>query len=402
MCADRFGCPPTAEVVTESGKVKRVRPEHGRSCKAPWAYAVDRGMIAGKRERKVVTAATKPELLTKVAALREKLALGVDPDAQTVGAWLDYWLERVAPENGVRAGTLKGYRSKAKLYIKPALGAHKLQQLRPEHIEAMADWMRTLDKSRYGRGAGPLSETTIRQTHMVLRSALADALARRKITYNPAAVVSAPKAADNPHDHLTTAEAKLVLRSALDERELCRNTVALALGVRQGEALALRWSSDYGQDAAGHFLMVQESVQRIDGKLTRTGVKSAASHRRIPIPERMVPIFEAWRALAADDYIFPGPKGGPADAKRDWSMWGESLARAEVRHIPLHGARGSAASMLADMGVPDWMIAEILGHSQVIVTRKHYIKGTEEKHRAAIDGLITGLLDEAQRVEIEP
>jgi integrase len=138
---------------------------------------------------------------------------------------------------------------------------------------------------------------------------------------------------------------------------------------------------------------VYEAVQRIDGQLQRTEVKSRASKRPVPIPDRMVPIFEAWRSVCDDDYIFPGYAGGPCDPKRDWTMWSESLTRAGVAHVPLHGARGSAGSLLADMGVPDWRIAEILGHSSVTTTRRHYIQGTEDSHRLAIGNLLDNMLD---------
>ena len=387
VCHERHGCPPVDPDTKH-------RPDHTKSCRAPWAYAIDGGIVAGKRVRRVVTARTKPELLTKVAALKEKRALGVTPTAQTVGGWLDYWAARIAPET-VRPSTLAGYKSKIDLYLKPCLGRIKLQELTAEHVEHLDDWMRTLDKSRLkgNHGAGPLSETTIRQAHMILRSALKAALQRRRVTYNAAAVVRAPKAEENPHEQLHLEEAKRVLKAATSERELCRLVVALALGLRQGEALGLRWTEEYRITTDGDaYLMVEDAVQRIEGQLTRTDVKSRASKRPLPIPDRMVPIFEAWRALSTDNYLFPGPTGGPCDAKHDWTLWSDALTRAGVPHVPLHGARGSAASLLADMGVPDWRIAEILGQSQVAVTRKHYIKGTEESHRKAIDGLIGELL----------
>lgn len=395
LCGDRWGCPPAEPVTTESGKVIRRRPEHDKSCRAPWAYAIDKGIIGGKRVRHVVTAKSKRDLLEKVETLKEKQALGVTPNAQTVGEWLDYWIVRIAPNRkaGTRPTTLRGYRSKIALYLKPGLGHVRLQELTPDHIEHWQDWMRTLDKSRVdgARGSGPLSPTTIRQTHAILRTALADALTRRKITYNPAAVVDAPTPEDNPYAQIGIDDAKAVLRTAITSRELCRNLVAVALGLRQGEALGLRWT-DYIRVGDDRYLEVEEAVQRIDGKLTRTDVKSKASHRRIPIPERMVPIFEAWRAECTDEYIFPGPKGGPCDAKRDWKDWRDSLARADVPPIPLHGARGSAASLLADMGVPDWRIAIILGHSQVKTTHRHYMRSTDAATHKAIEGLIGELL----------
>lgn len=395
MCADRWGCPPTEPATLPSGKVVQRRPEHSKTCTAPWAYAIDRGIVGGKRKRDVVTAKSKRDLLAKVDALKEKAALGVAPDSQTVGGWLDYWIVRIAPgrKRGTRPTTLRGYQSKIDLYLKPGLGNVRLQDLTSDHVERWQDWMRTLDKSRIkgAHGSGPLSPTTIRQAHMVLRVALADALSRRKVTYNAAKVVDAPKADENPHEQMQAEDAKAVLRATTSKRDLCRNVVALILGLRQGEALGLLWT-DYITTPDGCYLEVEEAVQRVDGKLTRTDVKSKASHRRIPLPERVVPIFEAWRAEASDAYIFPGPKGGPCDAKRDWKDWRESLARAGVPPIPLHGARGSAASLLADMGVPDWRIATILGHGQVATTRRHYMRPTDAAQMQAIEGLVGQLL----------
>lgn len=395
MCSPKDGCPPVETTIGPDGKSIRQRPEH--QCTARWAYSLDLGFVAGRRSRPTVTARTKRELDAKAKALREKIALGVTPTAKTVGEWLDYWIERVAPES-IRGTTLRSYRSKIDTYLTPALGHIRLQDLRPEHVEQLHDWMRTLDKSRTrGRGSGRLSDATIRQAHMVLRSALGEALARGLVLRNAAAVVRAPKASGDPHPHLTSDQAKAVLKSAPDERTLCRLACALILGLRQGEALALRWEDYRPTPDGGRILTVQEAVQRLDGGLTRTDVKSSASHRTLPVPERLQPILDAWQAVAAREhpgerYIFPGHSGGPEDSKRDWIVWRDALAAAGIPHVPLHGARGSAASLLADMGEPDWRIAEILGHGQVIVTRRHYISGTPESHQVAIAGLVDALL----------
>ena len=392
-CAPTYGCPDPVDVPTSDGKTRRERPEHRKLCRAPWAHAVDLGLIGGHRKRTVVTGRTKAECEARVTALKKKIAHGVTPDQQTVGDWLTHWIDRVS---AVRAGTKPSYRSKIEVYLLPGLGHIKLQDLRPEHVEAWHDWMRTLDKSRTGkgRGTGPLSETTIRQAQMILRSALADALTRGHVIRNVAAIVRAPTAADNPHEQLTADQAKATLAAATTARELCRLVCALALGLRQGEALGLRWQ-DYTIDPTGwHALTVDEGVRHIDGKLVRTDVKSGSSHRRVPIPDAIRPIFAALRAEspAGESYIFPATTGGPSSPRRDWADWKTSLARAGVPPIPLHGARGSAASLLADMGVPDWTIAEILGHASVAVTRKHYIEGTTERHTAALGGLVAALL----------
>lgn len=401
LCAERYGCPPAVETIGANGKPKRRRPDHAKHCRAPWAYSINRGIIGGTRKREVVTAQTKLELDAKVAAAKEAAGLGVSPTAQTLGQWLDYWMIRVAPKrgkNGLRKRTLRGYQGYIDNYLKPCLGQFPLQDLTADHVEQLHDWMQTLDKSRLPghHGAGPLSDTTIRQAHTILRASLGDALARRKIIYNPAAVVKAPQADDNPYDHLDIDQAKAVLKAAASERELCRLVAALTLGLRQGEALALRWEDYRADDDGSRYLLVLEALTRTDGKLVRDDVKSRASKRRVPIPERMAPIWEAWRKKATDTHVFPGPVGGPCDPKDDWEAWRDALIRVDVPHIPLHGARGSAASLLADMGVPDWRIAEILGQATVKVTQRHYIRGADGPKREAIDGLVRELLPDTK------
>lgn len=345
-----------------------------------WCAAVDLGIVAGKRVRKVVTAATMREVQAKAKDLRKQLDQGVVPDRATVGQWLDYWLDHIAAKR-LRATTLAGYRSKVARYLVPAVGSVKLQDLRPEHIERMQAWM--ADDLH-------LSPATIRGAHKVLQSALKDALQRERVTRNVAAITAAPTAPLNPHEHLSSDEAKRVLRAATSPRELARLTCALVLGMRQGEALGLRWQDLQTLDGVAS-LIVEEAVQRIGGKIVRTDVKSRASHRAIPLPDAVATILRAWEAQAVDPYIFPGPKGGPCDARRDWQAWRDACDRAGVPRVPLHGARGSAASLLADMGVPDWRIGQILGHT-AFVSRRHYIHGEDAPKRAALEGLIAELL----------
>ncbi|QXT62258.1 hypothetical protein KDB89_10895 [Tessaracoccus palaemonis] len=53
-------------------------------------------------------------------------------------------------------------------------------------------------------------------------------------------------------------------------------------------------------------------------------------------------------------------------------------------HVPLHGARGSAASLLGELGVPDRMIVDILGHRDIKVTQQHYLTTRESERRKAL------------------
>lgn len=386
-CGARYGCPPAVD-----GR----RPDHERTCAAPFATAIDLGIADGRRKRVVLTAKTARALRAKVAEAREQIDAGVTPNDQlTVEGWLTRWLDQIVPDDPrIRARTAQGYRSYVARHIVPSIGGVRVQALTPEHVRKLHADMRAKNSASDRNRGEPLSPATIRQAHTILQSALGEALRLGIVGRNVATLVRKPSAKSTPHPHLDAEQARAVLRVAPDERTLCRLVVALALGLRQGEALGLRWH-DYRLIGGEWCLVIDEAVARIKGEgLIRTDVKSSASHRVLPVPEPMQPIFAAWKAKADPDeeYVFPGRTGGPCEPADDWRMWRDSLARAGVSHVPLHGARGSAASLLAVMGVPVWMIARILGHSQETVTLRHYVGVTPQAASAELGQLVAELL----------
>lgn len=105
------------------------------------------------------------------------LMADVDAHSLTVGTYLETWL---SGKHSLKPKTVAVYRDALRLYILPALGSVKLQELRPHHLDA---FYATIAIGRRGR---PLSPATIRRIHAVLRSALNTAVRRRLIPYNPA------------------------------------------------------------------------------------------------------------------------------------------------------------------------------------------------------------------------
>ncbi|GLX01363.1 hypothetical protein [Microtetraspora sp. NBRC 16547] len=87
-----------------------------------------------------------------------------------------------------------------------------------------------------------LSSSTVLKVHRILSRALKIAMRRGKVTRNVAALIDAPVAADPDLAPLTRNEARKILEAAKPRRNAARWSVALALGIRQGEALGLRWS----------------------------------------------------------------------------------------------------------------------------------------------------------------
>lgn len=97
------------------------------------------------------------------------------------------------------------------------------------------------------------------QCHRILSRALKVAMQRGKVTRNVCTLVDAPSLVRSEVQPLTAQEARRLLDAALNTRNGARWSVALSLGLRQGEALGLRWS-DLDLDAGT--LTVRRALQR--------------------------------------------------------------------------------------------------------------------------------------------
>ncbi len=61
----------------------------------------------------------------------------------------------------------------------------------------------------------------------------------------------------------------------------------------------------------------------------------------------------------------------PIDSRADWQEWADILAEAGIPHTGVHAMRHSAATIALDEGVALAVVQELLGHSDIRVTREH-------------------------------
>lgn len=345
---DHPTCPPAVD-----GK----RPEH--HCRGRWVAVLDLGWAGGKRQRKVFYGRTRKEAQIKFQTANRKRGELVT-GSPTVEAWLTYWLEVICPERGLKTNTLKSHRSKVVNYLIPNLGRHRLDKLEPQHIRAMYAKMREQG----------LAESTLRQTHAVLHRALKVAEREGKVGRNVAGLIDPPATHRAKRQGLTREQAWHVLTGGEQEADL-RWWVALFLGLRQGEALALRWSD---VDLDEGLLFVQRGLVVAPGRgLIFEPPKSEASRRFVPIPPVVLAAFKLahHRHVAeggAPDGLIFHRDGKPIYPRTDWTAWRDLLAERGVPHVALHAARNTTASLLEGAGVPARMVAQILGQSTVEVT----------------------------------
>lgn len=363
---DHATCPPL---------IDGERPEH--RCRGRWQATLD-VIIDGRRKRKTLYAKTKAEANVKLKrALRDRDQGALVMQTMTVEAWMTRWLERKSrPPKPLKPQTMRSYRSKVTQYIVPAIGKRRLTDLRAEHIEAMYDHMRDDGKA----------EATVRQTHAILLGAMKDAVRADKLSYNPMDKVIPPGTDKAVREQFTIDQARRVLRTAGED---ARWWLALFYGMRQGEVLGLDWSR---VDLDRATLTITETLQTDEnGRLFLGAPKTEASQRPVPlvpqIANRLRLLWEAEGEPTSGLVFHRDHK--PIQPKRDWQAWRDLIARASTDDEPLpvialHAARNSAASVMEAAGIPDRLVMQILGQSQVATTHR-YQRADVERMRAALE-----------------
>ncbi|GAA0264797.1 tyrosine-type recombinase/integrase [Cryptosporangium japonicum] len=193
----------------------------------------------GSPDRRHRQGKTKAEVTEKVRELERQRDAGQPSKpgrAPDVGTWMVTYIGDICPvlvaSDKMAPRTLDDYRSKNRIWITPLLGQHRLDRLTADH----------LDRAYSAMYAAGLSSSTVLKIHRILSRAITVAVKRGVIRNNVAKLIDAPEPNDTEVEPLTRTEARRVLATARGRRNAARWSVALALGIRQGEALGLRWS----------------------------------------------------------------------------------------------------------------------------------------------------------------
>ncbi len=408
---------------------------HQRASDGLWVADVSLGYGPdGKRIRKRLYGKTRAEANRKLQqALRTRSdGLTVQTREQTVGQYLEHWLEHAVAPN-VRPRTLESYQLVCRTHLIPSLGRYKLSALNAQHIASYMTHKQVAGRKPSGRPSidgktsetkkTGLSSTTVNYHRAVLRSALNQAMRWDLLNRNVAELTQPRPAVSFEAKPLTRAEADRFLAAAQGDRLEALFSVALALGLRQGEALGLSWS-DVDLDA-GTFT-VRWQLQQIKAKsttdnpkpgtvLTLVEPKTKRSRRTLPVPGELLRTMKDHRRRQLEERLVAGPRWGgkgrlvSTDPERRvaWdlvftSTIGTPLDTAnitktyrailETAGLPVrryHDLRHSCASFLAAKGVAQRVVMEILGHSQLSTTANIYTHVDADQLREA-----TGRLDD--------
>lgn len=350
-----------------------------------WSAAVTLGYENGMLKRKSLYGKTRAEVQNKLTATLNDIRQGIPivTQQQTVSEFLDRWLSDCVKPS-VRPKTYRSYEQLVRIHLKPALGKHRLEKLAPQHVQHFMN--DRLEKK--------LSPRTVQYLRAVLRKALYQALKWNLVARNVATLVDSPKVERPEIRPMFPDEAKKFLKAIKGHRLEALFSVALAMGLRQGEALGLRWE-DIDWDA--RIIRVRNSLQRINKRLELSELKTKNSRRDLPLIDTVLKALKAHRSrqlkekLAAGShwqdtgFVFTTSIGTPLDARNVVRSYHALLEDAKLSAHRFHDLRHSCASLLLAQGVPLKVVSEILGHSQMSITADYYAHIAPEMHRDALN-----------------
>jgi integrase len=376
-------------------KFKRRGPKEGTIVERAdrrWMAAVHLGWSPdGKRRRKFLYGKTREEVAAKLEEEQRNRRQGIPPTPGrlTVGAYLATWLENVAAPS-LRPSTLISYRQIVSRHLNPSLGRMPLAQLEPDHVVAL---MRT--KSEEG-----LSPRTVTYIVAVLRAALQQALRAGKVARNVAAIVRKPKVERTPVEPLDLEQTRALLSAASGERLEAPLRVAIHLGLRLGELLALRWCDVDFESArlrVAHTLHHRPKSQGGGWQLAQP--KSKRSRRVLPLApgiaeslrahrkQQLVDRLEVGPNWQEHDFVFASAVGTPLEERNVRREFYRLLDRAGLPAKRLHDLRHGTATLMLASGASPRAVMEQLGHSQISLTMDTYAHVLPDVLRREAEGV---------------
>ncbi len=336
----------------------------------------------GTRARKFAYGKTWAECDAKRRELLDKVEQGVPAPTKSakLSEWLPYWLENVLKPRR-KLSTYDKYEAHVRLHLVPLRGAERLES------PGVADVRRILVR--------PEKETTAataKESHRVLRSALSSVCREELIARNVAKLVEPPRSDSREPSPWNLDETLGFLAASRRDPLYAAFVLAIALGLRRGEIIGLRWS-DVGLD--GRVLYVRHQVQRRRGVLYDDDPESRR-RRAVPWPALCIAPLRwhrlrqtAARAKAGEgwqesDYVFATRTGWPVEPRNLYRSFTRVAESAGLRVIRLHDARHGTATLLTAAGVAPRVVMEILGHSQISIAMDVYTHVVQDTQREAM------------------
>lgn len=356
-------------------------------------YTIGRDAGTGKQIQKSIYGATQKEVRQKLQQVCADINNGIfaEPSKLTVAKWFDIWLKEY--NNNVKPYTMKAYREKVNLYIKPALGAIKLTSVSAPAIQKFINSLSTGDND-----SRILAPKTVKCVHGVLHKGLQQAVILGYIRFNPADNCSLPKMQQKEIKPLEEDEIKRFLDVIKGNKFEYLFLVDLFTGLRQSEILGLTWDNiDFKTNTIYVCHQLQRQPER-GGKYVLSSLKNnktrkitAAATVMHALRKQRQKQFEE-RALAANlwhedipNLVFTNEFGGHLTHNTVLKYFHKVTEAANIEDARFHDLRHTYAVSSLQAGDDIKTVQENLGHHAAAFTMDVYGHVTEKMRQDSAD-----------------
>jgi integrase len=374
-----------------------------------WAFRVDAGFHPETAKRRQVLRQGFPTKKAAQLALNDLASASARGQVVTrstisVKDYLTEWL--ATTRSKLRPTTHHSYAMSVDRIV-AHLGRYQLQSLTPLQIERFY----TQQLETGNRDGGRLSPKTVRNTHVVLRKALADAERLELVPRNAAAAARPPATERRDMNTWSSDDLGTFLEAIDDVRHSIGFRLLAATGMRRGEVLGLRWR-DVDLDSAR--LAVAHTITTVGHDVVMGPPKTPRSRRNVDLDRRTVAALREHRKAQRERRLSAGPAW---DGKHDlvvcdelgrpvhpdsFSREFERCARAlGLPKIRLHDLRHTHATLALKAGVHPKVVSERLGHATISVTLDLYTEVIPSIAKDAAETIMGGAYGSVTRADAD-
>jgi integrase len=356
---------------------------HGRSVwmdkkSGRWKYEARVTQPGGSIKKYQRTAASKQEAVVNVEALYQELTNSTfTSDAKFLSELVNNYLE--IKKNYVKPSTLANNKYLIDKYVLGKLGNRRVEKLTAVLLHGYLSGLRP-----------DLSTGTVNKVRAVLSGVFSVAVDYQQLSANPLRAVKPFRTLEGEKTQVeqpwSLEEVREVLKAFADTPLDFFIHATLTLGLRRGEALALKWSDlnlEEGwidiRDNRGSRRVI-DSAGQIRTEMTHGSLKTKASRRRLELTNLMYLSLMREKARLQqlgftqelEDFIVVGDSGKPIGESSLYRIYNRVLAEHGIRRIRVHDNRHTAAVLALSADIDLVKVSYGLGHGGPEITKRVY------------------------------
>lgn len=277
---------------------------------------------------------------------------------------LEIWLERYM-KHTIKIRIYNRYKSICELHLIKDLGDYELVELKHNVLQ---DFLLEMINNKY-------STNTIKGIVSVLKQALRLAVTLEFIDKEYCSSLKLPTNEEKEISVFTKKEQQIIESFCLNHKR--KNYIGIVIclytGIRLGELLALTWDDI---DFNSNLLTINKTSYsvKIDGKsqIVVDKPKTKKSNRIIPLPNQLIKLLKAIKKESNSKYVITTRSLGMVDNRSYQRTFKYILKINNITYRNFHSLRHTFATNAIELGMDVKTLAEILGHTNAMITLNRY------------------------------